>query len=329
MLSFQVEELSRLQLLFKVGVPDGSFAFDVSSTPECVARQATSGIKVHFCAEATAAGVTLKIWTSSENSEPFRTQLSSHTYASESMDSISTFNELMPLGLDTVQQEGIAESEYLWGLYSLDAACTDLLPGFDNLVSGGEACSVFGFSNHLDPDSEAIVADSTSTNNIDTTENSTPEDLSGVWSPTLTTDPKENPSPPSTSPSASSATSDTSPGSSPTFYGFFPPSPSVSSASPRRKFKCLKPECKRLFKNSHRLKVHLETHKSKAPRVFQCTAGCAAFFSRQHDRLRHEVTQHGRKCEWVCEICSVFFSTSKTLENHRCKGASGTRWVNS
>ncbi|KAJ7780308.1 hypothetical protein DFH07DRAFT_765588 [Mycena maculata] len=315
MLSFPVEELSRLQLLFKVGVPNGSFAFDVSSTPECVAQQARSGIKVHFCVEATPAGVTLRIWTSPENT-------------SKSMDSISTSNALMSPGLDIIQQEGIAESEYLWGLYSLDAACTDILLGVDSLVSGGEACSVFGFSNHLDPDSEGMMADSTNTNNIDTTENSTLEDSSNVWSPTLTNDPKEIPSPPSASHSASPITSDTSSGSSPTSHESSPPSPSVSSASPRPKFECPEPQCKRMFKHPHTLKVHLKTHKSKPRRVFQCTGGCAAFFSRQHDRLRHEVTQHGRVCEWVCEICSVFFSTSRTLENHRCKGASGTRWVN-
>ncbi|KAJ7642263.1 hypothetical protein FB45DRAFT_1126696 [Roridomyces roridus] len=44
---------------------------------------------------------------------------------------------------------------------------------------------------------------------------------------------------------------------------------------------------------------------------FQCTLGCDLKFSRRHDRLRHEVAQHGRECEWECP---------GTLEKHRCVG---------
>lgn len=47
---------------------------------------------------------------------------------------------------------------------------------------------------------------------------------------------------------------------------------------------------------------------------------CDAHFSRQHDRMRHEVNKHGHKCEWTCDTCRRFFSNASTLERHRCTG---------
>ncbi|KAJ7650915.1 hypothetical protein FB45DRAFT_1078170 [Roridomyces roridus] len=54
---------------------------------------------------------------------------------------------------------------------------------------------------------------------------------------------------------------------------------------------------------------------------FPCTMGCVLAFSRRHDRLRHEVSQHGRPKQWECDLCAKFFSSQKTLEKHnmRCK----------
>ncbi|KAI5896429.1 uncharacterized protein SCHCODRAFT_02532312 [Schizophyllum commune H4-8] len=48
--------------------------------------------------------------------------------------------------------------------------------------------------------------------------------------------------------------------------------------------------------------------------------GCDAHFSRQHDRMRHEVNKHGHKCEFTCDTCRRFFSNASTLERHRCTG---------
>ncbi|KAL1748364.1 hypothetical protein HDZ31DRAFT_60348 [Schizophyllum fasciatum] len=53
---------------------------------------------------------------------------------------------------------------------------------------------------------------------------------------------------------------------------------------------------------------------------------CDAHFSRQHDRLRHEVNKHGRKCEWTCDVCRRFFSNASTLERHRCTGTPPSDW---
>ncbi|TFK25852.1 hypothetical protein FA15DRAFT_324047 [Coprinopsis marcescibilis] len=98
----------------------------------------------------------------------------------------------------------------------------------------------------------------------------------------------------------------------------------------RRRFPCLVLGCNRRFTSQYTLKVHVEAHRPK-PRVsFPCTEGCNERFSRQHDRLRHEVAKHGKVCEFLCDDCGRFFSTRKTLGNHKCPVAQGgTRWVTS
>jgi len=148
--------------------------------------------------------------------------------------------------------------------------------------------------------------------------------------------------------SSASSSSTSSPSSAP--YDFPPssrhtpykrtPSPASSSSSTpgsryipasdhRRRFPCLLPGCDRRFTSQYTLKVHMEAHKPKPKVTFPCTHGCSERFSRQHDRLRHEVAKHGKVCEFSCDDCGRFFSTSKTLGNHKCPVAQGgTRWVN-
>ncbi|KAJ7746182.1 hypothetical protein DFH07DRAFT_1038625 [Mycena maculata] len=67
--------------------------------------------------------------------------------------------------------------------------------------------------------------------------------------------------------------------------------------------------------------------KAKPTQVFPCTMGCALDFSRKHDRMRHEVSQHGRVCEWRCDICLGFFSSEATLRKHKCKISGGARRI--
>ncbi|KAE9392760.1 hypothetical protein BT96DRAFT_262373 [Gymnopus androsaceus JB14] len=113
------------------------------------------------------------------------------------------------------------------------------------------------------------------------------------------------------------------------------PSPSCSengssSSDHRRRFPCLLAGCSRRFTSQYTLRVHMEAHKPKPKVYFPCTEGCSERFSRQHDRLRHEVSKHGKVCEFSCEECGRFFSSSKTLGNHKCPFAQGaTRWVHS
>ncbi|KAF9466698.1 hypothetical protein BDZ94DRAFT_130337 [Collybia nuda] len=103
----------------------------------------------------------------------------------------------------------------------------------------------------------------------------------------------------------------------------------TTSHDPKRRYPCLILGCARRFTSQYTLKVHMEAHRPK-PRVsFPCTLGCSEKFSRQHDRLRHEVAKHGKICEFSCSACGRFFSSSKTLGNHKCPVSQGqTRWVN-
>lgn len=89
----------------------------------------------------------------------------------------------------------------------------------------------------------------------------------------------------------------------------------------RRRFSCKVPGCNRRFTSQYTLRVHTEAHRPKARPCFPCTLGCKEQFSRQHDRLRHEVAKHGRVCEWICDECRRFFSSSRTLAIHKCKGS--------
>ncbi|KAF8887019.1 hypothetical protein CPB84DRAFT_1826959 [Gymnopilus junonius] len=102
----------------------------------------------------------------------------------------------------------------------------------------------------------------------------------------------------------------------------------VDPQQQRRRFPCVIIGCERRFTSQYTLKVHMEAHKPKPRSSFPCTLGCSERFSRQHDRLRHEVAKHGKICEFLCDECGRFFSTKKTLGNHKCPVAQGgTRWV--
>ncbi|KAJ7828531.1 hypothetical protein B0H13DRAFT_1917024 [Mycena leptocephala] len=81
---------------------------------------------------------------------------------------------------------------------------------------------------------------------------------------------------------------------------------------------CPKPSCSRKFTSKYALSMHRQKHIAKPPPCFPCS-GCAIQFSRRHDRLRHEVSQHGRVQEWECKLCLGFFSSQKTLQKHKCK----------
>lgn len=111
-------------------------------------------------------------------------------------------------------------------------------------------------------------------------------------------------------------------------------SSSYSNRSPthrRGRYPCLDPTCSRLLTSEYTRKVHMESHKPKPRKVIPCTAdpSCKEMFGRQHDRLRHEVVQHRKVCEFSCGRCGRFFSSARMLEKHggRCPGeiAAG-RW---
>lgn len=94
-------------------------------------------------------------------------------------------------------------------------------------------------------------------------------------------------------------------------------------ACKRRRFSCSYEGCTRRFTSHYTLKLHQDAHKPKERQWYTCTAGCSEHFSRQHDRLRHEVAKHGKVCEWICRDCQRFFSSGRTLGNHKCPGQAG------
>ncbi|KAH8822932.1 hypothetical protein DL96DRAFT_1714379 [Flagelloscypha sp. PMI_526] len=96
------------------------------------------------------------------------------------------------------------------------------------------------------------------------------------------------------------------------------PPPRIPSSDPKRRFPCTTAGCSRRFTSQYTLSVHLQAHQPKPRPSFPCTAGCKERFSRAHDRLRHEVAKHGKVCEHSCLECGRFFSSERTLGNHRC-----------
>lgn len=100
-------------------------------------------------------------------------------------------------------------------------------------------------------------------------------------------------------------------------------SPRDSSAEPTRESKrdsypCPFPSCGRVLKSMYTQQIHLKTHEAKPQKNFPCTMGCSESFTRHHDRLRHEVAQHGKQCEFSCERCERFFSSRRMLDRHTC-----------
>jgi Zinc finger, C2H2 type len=121
---------------------------------------------------------------------------------------------------------------------------------------------------------------------------------------------------PSTSPLAADPASGGSPQSSD------PPGSQLSEVDEKmgRNFLCDVPGCGRRFRTAHNLEIHTESH-FLPRRTFTCTCtqeGCSEQFTRQHDRLRHEVSKHGQHPEWRCTDCGRFFSTKRTLAHHKC-----------
>ncbi|KAJ7665042.1 hypothetical protein DFH06DRAFT_1127419 [Mycena polygramma] len=132
------------------------------------------------------------------------------------------------------------------------------------------------------------------------------------------TSPSSAPSCSSPSPSVESATPNTtSPPQSPVNT----PSPgSTSSRKVKPRVPCLRADCDRHFKNDYTRSLHMKSHNIKHPRLFPCR-WCSLVLSRDHDRMRHEVTKHNMKPQYRCNICRKSFSREKNLNKHKCSAS--------
>lgn len=88
----------------------------------------------------------------------------------------------------------------------------------------------------------------------------------------------------------------------------------------RELYPCPFPSCHRVLKSPYTQQIHLKAHEVKPQKHFPCTMGCSESFTRHHDRLRHEVAQHGKQCEFSCKRCERFFSSQRMLDRHTCWG---------
>ncbi|KAJ7321718.1 hypothetical protein DFH08DRAFT_970080 [Mycena albidolilacea] len=139
---------------------------------------------------------------------------------------------------------------------------------------------------------------------------------------------------PSPYPSVSAPSSTSSPSPPPTTFiacAMTPTPPPPKTDTPpadtaptkirrRGQYPCLHPSCSRVLTSPYTRQVHMGTHSPKPRKAFLCTMGCGEAFTRQHDRHRHEVALHGKRCTHVCARCERFFSTAKMLDRHVCRG---------
>ncbi|KZT19137.1 hypothetical protein NEOLEDRAFT_1142493 [Neolentinus lepideus HHB14362 ss-1] len=88
-----------------------------------------------------------------------------------------------------------------------------------------------------------------------------------------------------------------------------------STASPQ--FHCKYDGCNRTFRNQYTYSVHSGAHIKKTKKRFECPT-CCETFSRRHDMMRHEVSQHGKVPDWTCERCRRFLSSKTMFKNHKC-----------
>lgn len=83
-------------------------------------------------------------------------------------------------------------------------------------------------------------------------------------------------------------------------------------------YPCPYASCSRILKSLYTQQLHMKTHMERPRKTFTCTMGCSESFTRHHDRLRHEVSQHGKQCEFSCKRCDRFFSSQRMLDRHTC-----------
>ncbi|KAJ6459970.1 hypothetical protein C8R45DRAFT_1109335 [Mycena sanguinolenta] len=319
-LTLPIDALRNNQVSFRVGIPDGIFTFDmvpaVGTIDMGVATPcSTAQIQLHLSAVADSGGVTLTLFTSEPHVSREVDYVVDAPHLQASKEVVPCKTEPDPIDyLDYSHLEdtsNLLTMGYLTpeDLFALDTPFN--MPYSDTHPNHRlfETLAVYNSQTHdLRPtyNGDAFDADAHSGY---TSSSFSDQDIFAdfIGSPRTDTD-ASTPSTPSESSAALS--------------------PPPRHRGPRSKLCCPQPSCTRHFASKATLAKHIVTHEPKSLKEFMCTLGCTMRFSRKHDRLRHEVTQHGRICEWGCRVCLGFFSSEATLKKHKCKTAGGARWIN-
>ncbi|KAJ7609839.1 hypothetical protein FB45DRAFT_1038311 [Roridomyces roridus] len=280
--SLPMAALANMQISFKVGLPDGLFAFEMlpsvsgnhSAVDPSFNASGMGGMKLHVLTSHDFSGVTLTLFASGGDTPLPSVQASVDVGASTSaMPS--------PTPMDDLYLHNFVPSPSPFATSYCESSSSD-----PSLLDGTSGQS--GFDDFLD----TFSRDSTAT----TPSDSPAAPLRGMSSPS--------------SPDASLDSNkfeDLEQQPQPTWMAVTSSAPDltpVPSSPPRSRGR---------GQGRH--------HK------FPCTMGCRMDFSRKHDRLRHEVAQHGRLCEWECSSCQGFFSSDVTFKKHRCKAVAVGRRV--
>ncbi|KAJ7723001.1 hypothetical protein DFH07DRAFT_283574 [Mycena maculata] len=321
-----IQALAAMQVSLKIG-SDGHFALEMGQANDAdIPHAQLDGVKLHLHSVTASTGATLTLFVSVEAENGDRRQ--------------ALYHPIMPVGscLDPSRTQpalecstGAQTLDFFSQLYSVGTLDSlkvplDFLQAVERdkgALESPEAFDAFqiyeGLSQALDTDDLEPCHSNVTSPDLSPAYESCDCDMQDVAASDSTS---RNATLPDTSTSPSECNADhpealssTSGSSNPSAPG----SPHPLTLAPRRDLHCPEPSCPRKFTSRYTLSKHAQKHVAKPPPCFPCSMGCGLEFSRRHDRLRHEVSQHGRVREWECKLCLGFFSSQGTLKKHKCK----------
>ncbi|KAJ7086796.1 hypothetical protein B0H15DRAFT_931356 [Mycena belliarum] len=326
-----METLSSVKVSFKVGLPDGAFTFSMVPLGLDAGEiaEAELGIRLHLDAVCDANEITLTLFTSRHSTSTGYEELQAHQKLLEPFSAASPAEPWIAQSLSDSYRPHTSPDH---------SSATHAEPEHPEFMSNAQSKpSDMGLHHHgdLSLSFEAsgnqyqaqdvshnfyheYLFDSASlgfcSRHIDGSQYPRGEFSASSQASQSFASSSPDPESPGASTSTSPSTSPISSFSSPT-----PTAPRPHGARSRTQ-QCPEPSCDRQFTSKYTLSKHVTTHEPRPVKFFPCAMGCTMHFSRKHDRLRHEVTQHGRVCEWGCNACLGFFSSEPaTLKKHRCR----------
>ncbi|KAJ7739248.1 hypothetical protein DFH07DRAFT_943955 [Mycena maculata] len=321
-LSLPIRALAAMQVSLKIG-SDGQFALEMGQGSDAdIPHAQLDGLKLHLHSVANSTGVILSLFVSVEAESVNRHQAPCNTIVpAESCLDPSRIQSALGCG-GGAQSLDFFSQLYSGGTLDSPEASLDFLQAVERDSGSLECPEAFDAFQIYDSLSLEITVEPYDCGmQVMTTE--LPAFYVNPLQDVAASD--------STSPDAKSPDASTSPSESHADYPEPPSSPSGSTnrsssgsprpptLAPRPDLHCPEPSCSRTFTSKYTLSKHAQKHIAKPPPCFPCSMGCSLEFSRRHDRLRHEVSQHGRVREWECKLCMGFFSTQVTLQKHKCK----------